>query len=171
MRRIGRWWALAASALLLGAWGVGLAWAQQPQPPGSRTPCTPRQGLLTPDDRAAMGQIFMNRIKATLGLSDQTAADIQTILKNGRPSQQDFQTLCLARVNLRNLLKQADSDPGAVQAASDNVASLTKAMTDRRLATQLAIRSKLTPDQWAQWQQLRRHGRGGWRGGPGGFTS
>ena len=169
MRQIGRWWALAAGALLVGAWGVGLAWAQQA--PGSPPPCTPRQGLLSPDDRTAMGQIFMNRIKATLGLSDQTAADIQAILQNGRPSPQDFQNLCLARVNLRTLLKQADSDPAAVQAASDNVVNLTKALTDRRLATQLAIRSKLTPDQWAQWLELRRHGRGGWRGGPGSFKS
>jgi Spy/CpxP family protein refolding chaperone len=169
MRQINRWWALAAGALLLGAWSVGSAWAQQA--PGSRTPCTPRQGLLSPDDRAAMGQIFMNRTKATLGLSDQTAADIQGILQNSRPSQQDRQALCLARLNLRTLLKQADSDPGAVQAASDNVANLMKALTDRRLATQLAIRSKLTADQWAQWLELRKHGRGGWRGRPGGFSS
>jgi Spy/CpxP family protein refolding chaperone len=169
MKQIDRWWALAAGALLMGAWSVGSAWAQQA--PGSRTPCTPRQGLLSPDDRAAMGQIFMNRTKATLGLSDQTAADIQVILKNGRPSQQDQQTLCLGRLSLRTLLKQADSDPGAVQAASDNVANLMKALTDRRLATQLAIRSKLTPDQWAQWLELRKHGRAGWRGRPGGFSS
>jgi Spy/CpxP family protein refolding chaperone len=169
MKQINRWWALAAGALLLGAWSVGSAWAQDA--PGSRTPCTPRQGLLSPDDRAAMGQIFMNRLKTALALSDQAAADIQDILQKGRPSQQDRQNLCLARLNLRTLLKQGNSDPGAVQAASDNVATLTKALTDRRLATQLAIRSKLTPEQWAQWQELRKHGRGGWRGRPGGFSS
>ena len=169
MRQIGRWWPLAASALLVGAWSVGLAWAQQA--PAPRTPCAPRQGMLSADDRAAMGRIFMNRIKATLGLSDQTAADIQAILANGRPSPQDRQTLCLARLNLRTLLKQADSDPAAVQAASDNMAALMKASMDRRLAMQLAIRSKLTPDQWAQWLELRKHSRGGRGGRPGGFSS
>jgi Spy/CpxP family protein refolding chaperone len=170
MRQINRWWVLAVSALLVSAGSVGLARAQQA--PESRTPCTPRQGFLSPDDRAAMGQIFMNRTKATLGLSDQTAAEIQAFLKNNRDTlQQHSRDLCLARLNLRALLKQADSDPGAVQAANNNVKALMGQLMDDRLTTQLFIRSKLTADQWAQWLELRKHRRGGWRGRSGGFSS
>ena len=57
--------------------------------------------------------------------------------------------------------------PAAVQAAASQVKTLQAAMFDAHLQMQLALRAKLTPEQWQQWQSLHRgqwHGR---RPGPG----
>jgi Spy/CpxP family protein refolding chaperone len=164
IQRVARWWAVAAGALLAGTLG-GAAVARAQQAPAAGAPCGPRQGLLTPDDRAAMRQIFMNRTKEALGLSDQVAGEIQAIFQASRDAARaDRQALCQARLDLRALMQQQDSDPAAVKAAGERVKALQAALMDRRLDTYLAVRSKLTPDQWAKWLELRKQRAGRFRG-------
>ena len=159
-----RWWIVAAAVLLVAGLG-GAAMAQAQQAPAPGTPCGPRQGLLTPDDRAAMRQIIMNRTKEALGLTDQAAGEIQAIFQAARDAaRSDRQGLCQARVDLRTLIQQQASDPAAVKAAGDRVKALQAKLMDRRLDTYLAVRSKLTPDQWAKWLELREQRAGHFRG-------
>jgi Spy/CpxP family protein refolding chaperone len=166
-RRTGYQTWLLAGALVLGvaAGGSGTAVAQQaPTPPAQRQP------LLTPDDRAAMGQIFWHRMQEQLGLSDQQVSDIRTLLQNQRDaSRTDVQALIAAQRQFRTLLQQPTAAPDAIQSAAAQAKSLRDQLFDRRLQTQLAIRSKLTPDQLAKWAEMRKGmGHGGWRRG-GGF--
>jgi Spy/CpxP family protein refolding chaperone len=114
-------------------------------------------GYLTDDDREALGRIFMRRAQERLGLNDQQAEDIQAALKTMRDdSRADLQALCLARQDLRQLLAKQDSDPAALRAAADRVKALQGKLLDRRVEGQLALRSKLTADQWAKWLELRK---------------
>jgi len=154
---------LVAGALLLGSTVAGAGMAQAQQPPAPQQP--PRgERLLTPEDRATMGQIFWHRIQEKLGLSDQQAADIRALLQDQRnAARTDFQAMRTARQQLQTLLAQPNSDPGAIQAAAAQVKALQAKLFDQRLQTQLAIRAKLTPEQWQRWSELRGHGRGhGW---------
>jgi Spy/CpxP family protein refolding chaperone len=134
---------------------VGMAQAQQPPR---------REPLLTPEDRAAMGQIFWHRIQEKLGLSDQQAADIRTLLQDQRnAARTDFRAMRTARQQLQTLLAQPNPDPGAIQVAAGQVKGLQAKLFDQRLQTQLALRAKLTPEQWQRWNELRGHGPGrGW---------
>ena len=163
-RRVG----FSAAALLLAA-GMGavtVAWAQQAQPAADpAAACTGRPGgLLTQDDREAIGRIWWTRVKDRLGLSDQQAEDIRTTLKAMRgDARADWQALCQARLALRSLMELQTSDPAALKAAGDQVKALQAKLLDRRLDTYLAIRSKLTADQWAKWVELRKERARYWR--------
>jgi hypothetical protein len=111
-------------AVLLGfvTAGLGTALAQQ-TPPSQQPP--QRERLLTPEDRAAMGQIFWHRVQATLGLNDQQVADIRAMLDQRREAgRADFLALRDSRRQLRTLLQQP-------------------------------IRAKLTPEQWQRWLEMR----------------
>lgn len=163
-----RFWKLriAAGTLLLGLALAGTALAQQPVgPPG---PPPSGQSLLTPEDRAAMAQIFWHRTQERLGLTDQQAADIRALLDQQRAAARaDFQSMRDARRQLQTLLEQPATDAAAIQAAATQVKDLQAKLLDHRLQTQLAVRAKLTADQWKQWRTLRQgmwH-RGGRRGG------
>lgn len=163
-----RFWKLrlVAGTLLLGLAVAGTALAQQPAgPPG---PPPHGQSLLTPEDRAAMGQIFWHRTQERLGLTDQQAADIRAVLDTQRAAARtDFQGLMAARRQLQTLLDQPTVDAAAIQATAAQVKEFQAKLLDQRLQTQLAVRAKLTADQWKQWRALRqgmRH-RGGRRGG------
>jgi Spy/CpxP family protein refolding chaperone len=163
-RRLDRWWIVPATALVVAGWGGGAA-VQAQQAPAPGGPCQGRGGILTRDDREAIGQVRFNRIKEKLGLSDQQADDIRASLKAMRQdATADFQALCQARLDLRALLQQQDSDPAAVKAAGDRMKALQAKLLDRRLDTYLALRSKLTPDQWAKWVELRKEMGGRFRG-------
>lgn len=154
MRRVGFRGMAVAGVLALTLGGLAaMAGAQQPQPPAAG----PQQNqLLTPEDRAQIGQVFWHRMQQRLGLSDQQAADIRATLQQRRDaSRADVQALRAARKQLRTLIEQGN-DPTAVQAAATQVKSLQDKLFDARLQTQLEIRSKLTPQQWQQWTQLRR---------------
>lgn len=159
-----RAWVLGA-ALLLGLAMAGTALAQQPtSPPG---PPSGRQGLLTPEDRAAMAQIWWHRTQERLGLSDQQMADIKNLIETQRTAAQaDVQNLIAARRQLRTLLEQQTSDPAALQSTATQVKTLQAKLFDARLQTQIALRAKLSPEQWQGWLALRkgmgRHGM--WRG-------
>lgn len=162
------WFMAGVLFLALAAGGAGTALDQQ----SPATPAQPPRGqhLLTPEDRAAMGQIFWHRMQERLGLTDQQVSDIRNILQARRDAARaDIQALFAARRELRNLLQQPNSDPTVIQSAAGQVKQLQDKMFDQRLQTQLAIRSKLTPDQLARWGEMRKGiGRGGWRRG-GGF--
>lgn len=168
MRRHGRntiikVWALVGT-LLVGLVLVGPALAQ---PIGGLTP--PTSPLLTPEDRAAMGQIYWQRMQTRLGLTDQQVTDIRALLDAQRTAARaNIQSLIAARKQLRTLLDQQNPDPAAVQAAATQVKTLQATLFDARLQTQLALRAKFTPEQWQQWQALRKAMRHhGMRHGPG----
>ncbi|HEY7676551.1 MAG TPA: Spy/CpxP family protein refolding chaperone [Candidatus Methylomirabilis sp.] len=163
-----RWVGFSAAAMLLagGLGAVPVAWAQQAQPaPDPAAACARRPaGLLTQDDREAIGRIWWTRVKEKVGLSDQQADEIRALLKARRDDgRADWQALCLARVALRTLMAQQTSDPAAVKAAGDQVKALQAKLMDRRLDTYLALRSKLSADQWAKWVELRKERAGHWR--------
>ncbi len=163
-KRVHRWWIAGAAALVVAGLG-GVAAVSAQQGPGASSPCQPRAGLLTSDDREAIGQVMFNRAKERLGLSDQQAQDIRASLKAARQdARADFQALCEARLEMRQLMAQQDSDPVAVKAAGERVKALQGRLLDRRLDTYLALRSKLTPDQWAKWVELRKEMGGHFRG-------
>ena len=139
------------------------------QPGGQPAP------LLTPEDRAAMGQIFWQRMQGRLGLTDQQVTDVRSLLDAQRAAMRsNVQGLIAARKQLRTLFEQQAPDQGAVQAAATQVKTLQAALFDSRLQTQLALRAKFTPEQWQQWQTLRKGMRHRWMGrrpagGPGAF--
>ena len=157
------WFGTLMGALFL---GLALAGAAQAQAPAG--PPAGHQMLLTPEDRAAMGQIFWHRMQEKLGLSGEQATEIRALLDAQRTAAQTTgKDLRAARKQLRGLLDQPTPDPAAVQAAASQVKTLQAAMFDAHLQMQLALRAKLTPEQWQQWQSLHRgqwHGR---RPGPG----
>ena len=148
LRNTGTAWALVG-ILLAGLLVAGPTLAQQP---GGQRPSP-----LTPEDRAAMAQIFWHRAQASLGLTDQQVIDIRTLLDAQRATARTtVQSLMAARKQLRTLLDQQTSDPGAVQAVATQIKTQQAALFDARLQTQIALRAKLTQEQWQQWQALRK---------------
>ena len=166
---------MMAGVMLLSVAAASAAQAQQPVgSPGS----PPRgQGLLTPDDRAAMAQIFWHRTQERLGLTDQQVTEIRGVLEAQRAATRaDVQNLITARKQLRSLLDQPTADQAAIQTAATQIKATQDKLFDSRLQTQIALRAKLTPEQWQKWRTFRQgmmgRGRGvgqhGWRRG-GGF--
>jgi Spy/CpxP family protein refolding chaperone len=163
-----RWCGLSVVVLMVLS-VVGEAAAQARPGPDSRDPCSRREGALTPEDREAVRQIYLKRVQARLGLSDEQARDIEGVLRSVRDeSRADIQALCEARVELRRLLERQDSDPAALKATADRIKAIQAKLLDRRLETQLSLRGKLTPEQWAKWIELRKGMARRWGGrGPG----
>lgn len=144
---------IMAGAMLVSLASAGPVLAQQVGPPA---PPPRGHSLLTPEDRAAMGQIFWHRTQERLGLTDQQAAEIRALLDARRAAARvDLQSLMAARRQLRSLLDQPSADAAAVQAAAGQVKELQAKLLDQRLQTQLAVRAKLTPEQWQKWRELR----------------
>jgi hypothetical protein len=164
-RKMGRRWLvmMMAMVVVMAGIGVAVAWAQQaPSPAG---PCVRPGRILTQDDRDAIGRIILQRTKENLGLSDQQAEQMRTTLQSRRAeARTDFQALCQARVDLRQLLDQQNSDPGALKDAADRVKLLQGKLLDRRLETVVALRSQLSDDQWAKWIELRKARARRWMG-------
>ncbi len=160
-----RAWVLGV-ALLLGLGMAGTALAQQPTAPPS--PPAGRQGLLTPEDRAAMAQIWWLRVQERLALTDQQVTDIRNLLQTQRTAAQpDIQNLIAARKQLRALLEKQPPDPDAVQSTVTQLKTLQAKLFEARLQTRIALRAKFnTSEQWQGWLALRkgmgRHGM--WRG-------
>lgn len=156
-QRVWKVWVLGG-VILLGLVMAGAALAQQAGGPPPH-----RESILTQDDRAAMGQIFWHRMQARLGLTDQQVTDIRALLDSQRTaSRANVQSLMVARKEMRTLLQQPTVDSAAVQAAATQVKTQQAALFDARLQTQLALRGKLTPEQWQQWQTLRKGHGGPW---------
>jgi Spy/CpxP family protein refolding chaperone len=150
-----RWVLVVAAIVAIGGGGLALVSAQQgPSPTG---PCLRPEGFLTQDDREAIGRMFLQRAKEKLGLSDHQAEQIRTLLASRRDeARADMQALCQARVELRRLLNRQDSDPAALKAVAEQVKTIQGRLLDRRLDAQIALRSQLTPDQWAKWIEYRK---------------
>lgn len=149
-------WVLAVTAIAA-IGGSGAVAARAQQGPGAAGPCARPEGFLTHGDREAIGKVVRERIKEKVGLSDEQADQIRAVLQSRRDeSRADVQALCEARVELRRLLGQQNSDPAALKAAADRVKSLQGKLLDRRLDTMIAVRSQLTADQWAKWIELRK---------------
>ncbi len=144
--------------------GTAVAFAQSAPPPGPPAPGQ-HQGVLTPEDRQAMAQIFWNRMQAQLGLSDQQVADIRNIVQNQRQAMRtDFQALREARKQLRDAMQDPTKDASAIQAAAAKVNTLQSDLFMKRINNRLEIRSKLTADQLAKWIELRKSMRPRWGG-------
>jgi Spy/CpxP family protein refolding chaperone len=148
---------------------LGAAWAVTQQPEPSAGPGEGR--LLKPEDRAAIGSIYWQRLQERVGLTDQQVAEIRSTLEAQREAmRQDARELRAARLRMRQLLTAPTADPAAVQGVTDEVKALQARMLDRRVQNQLAIRAKLTPEQFGKWMELREgmakrgHGRGPVRG-------
>jgi Spy/CpxP family protein refolding chaperone len=91
-----------------------------------------------------------------LGLTQEQANEIRGVLESQRDqARADLQKLCGARMELRQLLGRQDADPAALKDTGERVKALQGALLDRRVDTYLALRSKLTPEQWQQWRALR----------------
>ena len=134
---------------------MAAAWAQQG--PGGFRARDGLEGFLTPEDREAIGRIVLQRAKERLGLSDQQAEQIRAIVQARQDeARADIQALRQARADLRQLLERQDADPAALKAAAERLKILQGKLLDRRLDTLLALRSQLTPDQWAKWVELRK---------------
>lgn len=133
---------------------IGVATAQPV--PGGRGPCDRPEGLLSPEDRQLIGDRMMQRMQDRLGLTQEQANEIRGVIRSQRDQVRgERQKLCEARVELRQLLGRQDADPGAVKAVTERVKALQGGMLDRRVDTYLALRSKLTPEQWEKWRELR----------------
>ncbi len=149
-------WVLVAGILLVMALApIGVATAQPV--PGGRGPCDRPEGLLSPEDRQLIGDRIMQRMQDRLGLTQEQANEIRGVIRSQRDQGRgEVQKLCEARVELRQLLGRQDADPAAVKAVSERVKVLQGGILDRRVDTYLALRSKLTPEQWEKWRELRR---------------
>ena len=141
--------------LLLGLVMSGTALAGQPV--GPLAPPPRGESLLTSEDRATLAQIFWHRTQERLGLTDQQAADIRALLETQRTAARaDVKNLMAVRRQLRTLLGQQAADPAAIQAVATQVKELQTKLFDGHLQTQLALRAKLTAEQWQGWLALRK---------------
>ena len=154
LRRGQRIFTTVALCAGLAASTLGTAGAQ-PAPASPRP--AQRARLLTPEDRAAMQQIFWHRMQQRLGLADQQVADIRNELQSRRDaSKADVQSLFAARKQLRTVMQQPNASSADIQTAANQVKQAQDKLFDQRLQTRLAIRSKLTADQLAKWTELRK---------------
>jgi len=134
---------------------IGIATAQPM--PGGRGPCDRPEGLLSPEDRQLIGDRMIQRMQDRLGLTPEQATEIRGVLRSQRDQARgEIQKLCEARVEMGQLLGRQDADPAALKAVAERVKVLQSGMLDRRVDTYLALRSKLTPEQWEKWRELRR---------------
>jgi Spy/CpxP family protein refolding chaperone len=155
----GRWLVIAGILWVMVLAPIGMATAQ-PMPAG-RGPCDRPEGLLSPEDRQLIGDRMMQRMQDRLGLTPDQATEIRGVLRSQRDQARgDLQKLCEARVELGQLLGRQDADPATVKAVGERVKVLQGGMLDRRVDTYLALRSKLTPEQWEKWRALRSEMRG-----------
>lgn len=155
-----------AAALLLALVGTAGAAFAQPMggPPG---PSRKDQRLLTPEDHATMRGIYWQRIKERLGLTDEQATDLRNTLQAQRQAMRaDFRAMATARKQLGQLLRTPTADAAAIQSAAAEVKAAQERLFDQRVEAQLALRAKLTPEQFAKWLELQeRMGKAGRRHG------
>ena len=153
--RTAKWFVVVGLLVVAALAPIGVATAQPG--PGGRGPCDRPEGLLSPEDRQLIGDRMMQRVQDRLGLTQEQANEIRGVVRSQRDQGRgELQKLCEARVELRQLLGRQDADPAAVKAVTERVKVLQGGMLDRRVATYLALRSKLTPEQWEKWRELRR---------------
>jgi Spy/CpxP family protein refolding chaperone len=144
-------------AAIIAMAGIPVVVAQGQQAPAPASICARPERFLTNEDREVIRRVFRERMRERLALSDQQAEQIQALLHSQRDqARADIQALCEARVEMRRLLDQQNSDPAALKSAADRVKALQGKLLDRRIETQIALRSQLTAEQWAKWLELRK---------------
>ena len=118
-RRTCKVWGLVGT-LLIPLMVAGTAGAKQA--PGVAGGPPRGERLLTPEDRAAMGEIFWHRVQEHLHLTEQQATELRALLDTQRSAARaNVQSLMAARQQLQTLLDQQGSDPAAIQAAATQV--------------------------------------------------
>jgi len=136
--------------------GVGLGVAQAQPRSMAGGSCVRPEGLLTPEDRQLVGDRIVQRMRDRLGLTQEQADGIRGVFQAERDRmREDGRKLCEARQELRQLLDRQDADSAKLQEAAAQVKALQGAMLDRHIEMRLALRSKLTPEQWQKWQEIR----------------
>ena len=165
MKGWGSWhWVVALGVLAFVALaGMGIARAQGGPGPGGS--CARSEGLMTPEDRQLLGDRMMQRLSEKLGLSPEQAQEIRNIFQSQRDRMRtDMQKFCEARHEFQQAMTRQEATPEAVKAAAEQLKALQGALLDRRVESSLTLRSKLTAEQWAKWQEMRkgwgRHVRG-----------
>ena len=164
-------WGLAVAGIVLS----GAAWAQGPGAMGG-----PGPGMAEhrpPFERAFGGGGFQGRwwnnprVVERLKLTDDQRKAFDQILLEHRESLIDLHAnLEKAELKLEPLVRDDQPNEGAILAQIDKVAQARAELEKANARYLLALRSKLTPDQWKQVQAFREdRERGRWRdGGPGG---
>ncbi len=154
--------------------GTAVAFAQSTPPPGPPGPGQ-HQSMLTPEDRQAMAQIFWNRMKEQLGLSDDQVSALRTTMQHQRDAMRpNLQALRDARKQLWTAMQDPTATEGDIRNAATQVSNAQNTLFNQRIEGRIAMRKILTQDQLTKWIQLRKdmHPRwgGGHRGmgGPGG---
>jgi periplasmic protein CpxP/Spy len=162
-----------AGVLLLGGWAA----AQGPGDGGGMGP-GPRFGDHQPPMERAFrfdgerGQFWNNpRIVERLKLTDDQRKAMDGILQDHRVTLIDLRAnVEKAEVEMEPLMRADDPNETAILAQIDKIAQARAELEKANARFLLAIRSKLTPEQWKQVQAFREdHGPGGWgRNGHGG---
>ena len=161
----GRWTVVLAGAFMAGS----LAMAQGPGGPGMR----PGFGDHRPPFERAMGpegreaQWWNNpRMVDRLKLTDDQRKAMDGILQDHKVTLVDLHAnLEKAELAMQPLMKADQPNEGAILAQIDKVAQARAELEKANARFLLALRSKLTPDQWKQMQALhdeRGPGREGW---------
>lgn len=151
------YWQAFMMAAVIAMTATPVVMAQGQQAPAPASVCARPERFLSNDDREVIRKVFRDRLKERLALTDQQAEQIQTLFHSQRDqTRADMQALCEARVEMRRLLDQQNSDPAALKTAAERVKALQGKLLDRRIEAQIALRSQLTPEQWAKWLELRK---------------
>ena len=161
----GRWMIALAGAAMAGS----LAIAQGPGGPGMR----PGFGDHRPPFERAMGpegreaQWWNNpRMVEKLKLTDDQRKTMDGILQDHKVTLVDLHAnLEKAELAMQPLMKADQPNESAILAQIDKVAQARAELEKANARFLLALRSKLTPDQWKQMQALhdeRGPGRDGW---------
>ena len=100
------------------------------------------------------------RLSEKIGLTPEQAQEIRGLFQSQRDRMRDdMQKLCETRQEFQQVMARQDATPEAVKAAAERLKGLQGALLDRRVESSLTLRSKLTPERWAKWQEMRK-GRG-----------
>jgi periplasmic protein CpxP/Spy len=161
-----------AGMMLLGGWAVA-------QGPGDGRSMGPQSGLGSgpgfgdhrpPMERAfrfegERGQFWNNpRIVEKLKLTDDQRKAMDGILQDHRMTLIDLRAnVEKAEVEMQPLMSADEPNETAILAQIDKIAQARAELEKGNARFLLAIRSKLTPEQWKQVQSFREdHGPGGW---------
>ena len=171
-------WFGAASVALFGA--AAMAGAQAPPPADGPGFGGPGFGHRPPMERAlgpfgGHGRFWNNpEIVDKLKLTDEQRKQMDDIFQQHRETLVDLRAnLEKAELTLEPLMKADQPDESRITAQIDVVAQARAELEKANARFLLAIRAKLTPDQWKQIQSFRESHPGAmrrWRqgGGPGG---
>ncbi len=170
---------LRASVMVAGLAMAASGFAQGPPsgPDGMGGPGGPGMGHRPPMERAFRGRGLEGkwwdnpRLAEELKLTDDQRKQFDAILLQHRETLIDLHAnLDKAELSLEPLIGADQPNESAILAQIDKVAQARAELEKAHARYLLAIRSKLTPDQWKQMQDFRKdHGpmRGGRRDGRG----